>query len=302
MDVVMIGLGKMGANMTRRLLRGGHRVVVFDLNPEAVAAMVAEGAEGASTLAEAAGKLRPPRTAWVMVPAGDPTESTILSLADSLAPGDVIIDGGNSYFKDSMRRGRALKERGLHFIDAGVSGGVWGLEGGYSLMIGGEVAIVDRARPIFETLAPARDQGWGRAGDSGAGHYAKMVHNGIEYGLMQAYAEGFEILNASDFGFDLEQLCSIWMQGSVVRSWLLELAGRAFAEDPSLASLSGYVSDSGEGRWTLQESVDHDIPAPVLYAALMTRFRSRQEDSFQAKVLAALRQQFGGHAVKKASS
>ena len=302
MQLAMIGLGKMGANMTRRLLGGGHEVVVHDLDPAAVKALAGEGAIPAASLEEVCRKLTPPRAVWVMVPSGSPTENTVKSLVEHLDRGDTVVDGGNSNFKDSQRRAKELGGAGLHFVDAGVSGGVWGLENGYSMMIGGDGVAVERLRPVFETLAPGPVKGWGHVGESGAGHYAKMVHNGMEYGLMQAYAEGFEILRSSRFDLDLKQLCDIWGEGSVIRSWLLELAGRAFAGDPELESLEGFVPDSGEGRWTLQESVDLDVPAPVLYAALMTRFRSRQKESFQAKVLAALRHEFGGHAVKKAGS
>jgi len=302
MQLAMIGLGKMGANMTRRLLRGGHRVVVFDLDKTAVETMVEEGAEAVGSLEELAKTLGKPRVAWVMVPAGDATEQTIAQLAEVLDEGDVVVDGGNSNYKDSMRRAELLSEKSLGFVDAGVSGGVWGLENGYSMMIGGAAEMVNAVRPALQTLAPGPDEGWAHVGPSGAGHYAKMVHNGIEYGLMQAYAEGFEILQASRFDLDLEQLCNVWNSGGVIRSWLLELAGNAFAEDPELGRLEGFVPDSGEGRWTLQESVDLDVPAPVLYASLMTRFRSRQETSFQAKVLAALRHQFGGHATRKATA
>jgi 6-phosphogluconate dehydrogenase len=302
MDLGMIGLGKMGLNMTRRLLRGGHRMVVTDLNESAVRAAADEGADPATGLDDLVAKLAAPRAVWVMVPAGGPTEDTVNALADALDSGDLVVDGGNSNFHESMRRGAMLAGRGVHFVDAGVSGGVWGLENGYSMMVGGEADAVAQVRPVLETLAPGPESGWGHVGPIGAGHYVKMVHNGIEYGLMQAYAEGFEIFQASAFDLDLKQICDIWMHGSVVRSWLLELAGRAFAEDPALESIAGYVPDSGEGRWTLQESVDRDVPAPVLYAALMTRFRSRQDSAFQAKVLAALRNQFGGHAVKQAKS
>jgi 6-phosphogluconate dehydrogenase len=300
MQIAMIGLGKMGANMTRRLMGGGHEVVVFDLDARAVETLTGEGARGAASLAELGGMLQQPRVTWIMVPAGEPTENTVHTLLENLDPGDIIVDGGNSNFKETIRRGKVVTEKGLHFVDAGVSGGVWGLENGYSMMIGGETETVDHLRPVFETLAPGPSEGWGHVGPSGAGHYAKMVHNGIEYGLMQAYAEGFEILQTGAYDFDLKQLCDIWNSGGVIRSWLLELAGNAFSEDPDLDELQGFVPDSGEGRWTLQESVDLDVPAPVLYAALATRFRSRQEASFQAKVLAALRHQFGGHAVKKA--
>jgi 6-phosphogluconate dehydrogenase len=301
MQIAMIGLGKMGANMARRLLQGGHHVVVYDLEPASVESTVTEGAIGVAALKEISAVLEKPRAVWVMVPAGDSTEHTVLELVGVLETGDVVIDGGNSNYQDSIRRAATLREVGIHFVDAGVSGGVWGLENGYSMMVGGEEEPVERLRPVFETLAPGPNEGWGHVGPSGAGHYAKMVHNGIEYGLMQAYAEGFEILRAGRFDLDLKQLCDIWNSGGVIRSWLLELAGRAFAEDPELSELQGYVPDSGEGRWTLQESLDLDVPAPVLYASLMTRFRSRQEISFQAKVLAALRHQFGGHATKAAS-
>jgi 6-phosphogluconate dehydrogenase len=300
MELAMIGLGRMGANMTRRLLRGGHRVAAFDLSADAVAAIEKEGATGMRDLALLPQRLKAPRAVWIMVPSGDATEATVERLAAVLEPGDLVIDGGNSWYQDSVRRAERLRAAGIRFLDAGVSGGVWGLENGYSLMVGGAPEDVARMRPVFETLAPAPDRGWGHVGAIGAGHFSKMVHNGIEYGLMQAYAEGFEILRASRYAPDLKQLCDIWSDGSVVRSWLLELAGRAFAADPDLAGLEGHVPDSGEGRWTLAESVDLDVPAPVLYAALMTRFRSRQEDSFQAKVLAALRREFGGHTVTKA--
>jgi 6-phosphogluconate dehydrogenase len=301
MQIAMIGLGKMGANMARRLLQGGHHVVVYDLEPASVESTVTEGAIGVAALKEISAVLEKPRAVWVMVPAGDSTEHTVLELVGVLETGDVVIDGGNSNYQDSIRRAATLREVGIHFVDAGVSGGVWGLENGYSMMVGGEEEPVERLRPVFETLAPGPNEGWGHVGPSGAGHYAKMVHNGIEYGLMQAYAEGFEILRAGRFDLDLKQLCDIWNSGGVIRSWLLELAGRAFAEDPELSELQGYVPDSGEGRWTLQESLDLDVPAPVLYASLMTRGRSRQEISWHAQVLAALRHQFGGHATKAAS-
>jgi 6-phosphogluconate dehydrogenase len=302
MQVGMIGLGKMGSNMTRRLMRAGHAVVVHDRDPEAMVVAAAEGARGTGSLLELVEALLPPRAVWVMVPSGGPTETVIAEVGGLLQAGDVLVDGGNSNFKDTLRRAALLGGKRIGFLDAGVSGGVWGLDNGYSLMVGGEAEAVERLRPVLEALAPSPTAGWGHVGPSGAGHYAKMVHNGVEYGLMQAYAEGFEILRASRFSPDLKQLCDIWGAGSVVRSWLLELAGRAFAEDPDLASLKGFVPDSGEGRWTLEESVDLDVPAPVLYAALMTRFRSRQESAFQAKVLAALRHQFGGHATRKAGS
>lgn len=299
MQLGMVGLGRMGANMTRRLLENGHELVVTDLNPDAVAASAQEGAVGAKNVAELAQKLRAPRAAWVMVPAGDPTENTIFELADHLSPGDMIIDGGNSNYKDTMRRAEALQKRGIYFVDVGTSGGIWGLREGYSLMVGGSKEAVDRMRPIFETLAPAPDRGWGYVGPSGSGHFVKMVHNGIEYGLMQAYAEGFEILKAKDeFGLDLHQIAEIWRFGSVVRSWLLDLTANALAEDQNLSSIKGWVADSGEGRWTVFEAIDQDVPAPVITLSLMARFISRQDDSYAAKLLAAMRNQFGGHAVK----
>jgi 6-phosphogluconate dehydrogenase len=299
MQLGMVGLGRMGANMTRRLLENGHELVVTDLNPDAVAASAQEGAVGAKNVAELAQKLRMPRAAWVMVPAGDPTENTIFELADHLSPGDMIIDGGNSNYKDTMRRAEALQKRGIYFVDVGTSGGIWGLREGYSLMVGGSKEAVDHLRPIFETLAPAPDRGWGYVGPSGSGHFVKMVHNGIEYGLMQAYAEGFEILKAKDeFGLDLHQIAEIWRFGSVVRSWLLDLTANALAEDQNLSSIKGWVADSGEGRWTVFEAIDQDVPAPVITLSLMARFISRQDDSYAAKLLAAMRNQFGGHAVK----
>jgi 6-phosphogluconate dehydrogenase len=301
MDIAMIGLGKMGANMALRLLRGGHRVVGYDVNPAALPPLVEMGAEAAASLEQLAGLLPSPRTAWVMVPAGDITEQTIQSLAGLFSPGDTIIDGGNSNYKDSQRRALNLQAKGLHFVDVGTSGGVWGLEEGYSLMIGGAEAAVSRLAPIFQTLAPDEERGWGRVGPAGAGHFIKMIHNGIEYGLMQAYAEGFQIIQAKqEFGFDLAQIAEIWRYGSVVRSWLLDLAARALREDGDLSAIRGWVPDSGEGRWTVFEAVDLDVPAPVITLALLNRFRSRQEDPFADKLLAALRNQFGGHAVQKA--
>jgi 6-phosphogluconate dehydrogenase len=298
MDLGLVGLGKMGANMARRLVRGGHRVVAHDLSAEARARVTRDGVETTDTLDALVARLSPRRVAWVMVPAGEPTEQTVTALAARLAAEDIVVDGGNSHFEGSRRLAARLAAAGIHFVDVGVSGGVWGLENGYSMMVGGNPEAVEAIAPLLRTLAPGPDRGWARVGPSGAGHYAKMVHNGIEYGLMQAYAEGFEILRASAYEFDLRELCAIWNHGSVVRSWLLELAEAAFAEDAELRALEGWVPDSGEGRWTLEQSVALDVPAPVLYAALMTRFRSRQEESFQAKVLAALRQKFGGHAVR----
>ena len=301
MDIGMIGLGRMGGDMTRRLMRGGHRVVVYDSQPEVVQSLVAEGADGASSIEDLAGQLPSPRVAWVMVPSGEPTESTIDALADALSPEDVIIDGGNSNYKDSVRRAASLAERGLFFMDAGTSGGIWGLEEGYSIMVGGDPEVFRRLEPVFQTLAPGSDRGYGRVGPAGSGHFVKMVHNGIEYGLMQAYAEGFELMMAKeDFGLDVAQIAGIWRHGSVVRSWLLDLTAAALDEDPALETIQAYVEDSGEGRWTVQESVDLNVPTPVISLALQARFRSRQEQPFGARLLAAMRNQFGGHAVRKA--
>jgi 6-phosphogluconate dehydrogenase len=298
MQLAMIGLGKMGGNMTERLLRGGHSVVAFDRGPDVVRKYATIGATGAASLAEVVQKLAAPRIAWIMVPAGDPVDQTIGELQPLLAEGDILIDGGNSNFHDTIRRARALAERGIQYIDCGTSGGIWGLENGYCLMIGGEKRAVLRCEPIFKTLAPPR--GCAHVGPSGAGHYVKMVHNGIEYGLLQAYAEGYEILHGSrDFpDLDLRQVSDLWQHGSVVRSWLNELAVRAFANDAALDRIKGWVADSGEGRWTVQEAIDIDVPAPVITLSLLMRFRSRQEDSFSAKVIAALRNEFGGHAVQ----
>ncbi len=301
MQLGMIGLGKMGANMTTRLIRGGHEVIAFDRSPDAVKASVAQGARGAGSLDELVKQLDAARAVWVMVPAGDPTENTVRSLAELLAPGDTIIDGGNSNYKESMRRGAMVAERKLDFVDAGTSGGVWGLTEGYSLMVGGRAEAVERLRPIFETLAPAKDKGWGHVGPSGAGHFTKMVHNGIEYGMMQAYAEGFSILkHKEEFSLDLAQIAELWRTGSVVRSWLLDLTARALGEDQDLSSIAPYVSDSGEGRWTVAEAIDLDVAAPVITLALLQRLRSRDAESFSDRLLAALRNQFGGHAVRKA--
>ncbi|MBI4315365.1 MAG: decarboxylating 6-phosphogluconate dehydrogenase, partial [Chloroflexi bacterium] len=285
---------------TRRLLKGGHRVAVFDPRPEAVKELEGMGANGAGSLAELVGNLKPPRALWVMVPSCKITEDTIWSLAGILSAGDTVIDGGNSNYKDSQRRAEALKARGLSFIDVGTSGGIWGLAEGYSLMIGGEPDAVERQRAIFETLAPAPDKGWGRVGPSGAGHFVKMIHNGIEYGLMQAYAEGFEIMKAkTEFNLRLPQIAEIWRSGSVVRSWLLDLTARALAEDEDLRAVKAWVPDSGEGRWTVFEAIDLDVAAPVITAALQRRLRSRAAEPFSDKLLAALRNQFGGHAVKR---
>jgi 6-phosphogluconate dehydrogenase len=298
MEIGFVGLGRMGLNMVTRLTRGGHAVVGFDRSHDAVARAETEGARGAASLEALVTALAPPRAVWVMVPAGAPTESTIDALAGLLGAGDTIIDGGNSNFHDDVRRAKTLAAKGIAYIDAGTSGGIWGLQEGYCLMVGGPVDACARLEPIFKTLAPP--DGYLRVGDSGSGHYVKMVHNGIEYGLMQAYAEGFELMNASAYTIDLAAVSKLWNHGSVVRSWLLELAARALDEDPSLASLRAYVDDSGEGRWTLQEAIDHSVPMPVLTASLFTRFRSRQDNSFAERLLAALRNQFGGHAVKQA--
>ena len=297
MEITMIGLGKMGLNMVKRLLRGGHTVYAIDRAPAAVAEAVAAGAKGLASLADLK-KLAAPRVVWVMVPSGAPTGETIDQLAGILSQGDIVIDGGNSFFRDSIERHKKLQACGISFLDAGTSGGVWGLEVGYCLMVGGEKEVFARVEPIFKTLAP--QDGYAFVGGPGAGHFTKMVHNGIEYGMMQAYAEGFEILRAAGYGIDLKQVSHLWNQGSVVRSWLLELAERAFAKDADLSSIAGYVQDSGEGRWTILEAMNHDVPAPIITLSLFTRFRSRQTESFQSKVLAALRNEFGGHAVKSA--
>jgi 6-phosphogluconate dehydrogenase len=299
MDIGMIGLGKMGANMARRLLRGGHRVVAHDRSTEAMLALEQEGVVAARSLAALIEALPAPRAVWLMVPAGEPTQQTLDALAPLLARGDVVIDGGNSNYRDSVARGRVLAERGLHFVDCGTSGGVWGLTEGYCLMLGGDAAAVERLRPVLDTLAPER--GWSRVGPGGAGHFVKMIHNGIEYGLMQAYAEGFELMaRKEDFGLDLPAIAELWRHGSVVRSWLLDLSARALAENPALDGIAAWVPDSGEGRWTVQESIDLACPIPVITAALQNRFRSRTESPFADRLLAAMRQQFGGHDVKKA--
>jgi 6-phosphogluconate dehydrogenase len=291
----------MGANLARRLARGGHRVAAFNRTAEKAVALAAEeeNVRAAAALEELSTLLAPPRVVWVMVPAGDPTGKTIAALTGVLEPGDIIIDGGNSNFHDTIRRAGELSGKGFHFVDVGTSGGIWGLAEGYSMMIGGEDSAVSRLRPVFETLAPAPDRGWGHVGPGGAGHFVKMVHNGIEYGLMEAYAEGFEILKArSGFHLDLHRIAEIWRYGSVVRSWLLDLIAEALREDQDLAALKDWVADSGEGRWTVQAAIDEDVPAPVITLALMRRLASRQEESYAAKLLAAMRQQFGGHEVK----
>jgi 6-phosphogluconate dehydrogenase len=319
MTIGMIGLGRMGGNMVRRLLRGGHRCVVHDLNPQNVSALAAEGAIGAASFDELAAKLDPPRAVWIMVPAGDATEQTVRSLARHLQRGDTIIDGGNSYFKDDVRRAEELRPLGIHYLDVGTSGGIWGLDRGYCLMIGGPVDAVARLEPIFETLAPGRgdvppapgrtkggtaEQGYLHCGPEGAGHFVKMIHNGIEYGLMQAYAEGFDIFrNASSqslpesyrYDLNLADIAELWRRGSVVASWLLDLTASALSEDPTLDGFVGRVQDSGEGRWTVMAAVEEAVPADVLSASLYARFRSRQDHTFADKLLSAMRHKFGGH-------
>ena len=300
MELAMIGLGKMGFNMSHRLLRGGHRVVGFAHDPAAIQGVEKLGGAGVETLQEAVNKLKTPRIIWLMIPAGNPTFETIEDLMKLLSPGDIVIDGGNSYYKDSIQHAEMLGTKGIEFVDCGTSGGIWGLEEGYSMMIGGKREVVESLRPIFETLAPAPDQGWGYVGPSGSGHYVKMIHNGIEYGMMQAFAEGFSILKAKEeFNLDIHNISKIWQRGSVVRSWLLDLAVRALESDPSLSDIKPWVEDSGEGRWTVYESIDMAVPAPIITLALQMRFASRDQENFTARMLAALRNQFGGHAVKK---
>lgn len=298
MQIAMIGLGRMGGNMVRRLLRGNHEVVVYDRDAAAVEKLVGEGAKGATSLADLVSKLKTPRAAWVMVPSGAPTQATIDELAGLMEKGDIVIDGGNSNFRDSMRRSAELEKKGLRFLDVGTSGGIWGLEVGYCMMIGGDKGAYEHVLPGLVTLAPK--DGCAYFGKAGAGHFAKMVHNGVEYAMMQSYAEGFELMKASEFGYDLREVTHVWNQGSVVRSWLLELCERAFVKDPELKQLKAYVDDSGEGRWTVNEAVAHAVPVPTIAASLFARFTSRQESSFAMRVLAALRNEFGGHAVKKA--
>jgi 6-phosphogluconate dehydrogenase len=298
MRLAMIGLGRMGGNMTERLMKGGHDVVAFDRTPATVQKYEALGAKGAHSLQDVLSNLKSPRIVWIMVPAGKPVDETISQLLPGLSKGDVIIDGGNSNFHDSMRRAAELQPKGIHFVDTGTSGGIWGLANGYCLMIGASQEAFSLCEPIFKTLAPK--DGYAHMGPPGSGHYVKMIHNGIEYGMLQAYAEGYEILHASkDFKLDLHKIAGVWNHGSVVRSWLNELAETAFEKDSDLKDLRGYVEDSGEGRWTVQEAIDLDVPAPVITLSLLTRLRSRQTDSFSAKVIAALRNEFGGHAVKK---
>jgi len=297
MDIGFIGLGKMGLNMVTRLQRAGHQVTAYDRSPEALANATAAGCTGASSLADLVHRLKAPRAVWLMVPSGAPTEETVHAVAALLEPGDVIIDGGNTRYHDDVRRSKELAAKKVQYIDAGTSGGIWGLKNGYCLMIGGDKEAVNRLAPVFETLAPPN--GWAHVGAVGAGHYVKMVHNGIEYSLMQGYAEGFELMAKSEYRLDLARIADLWLQGSVVRSWLLELAAGALKEDPRLERLKGYVQDSGEGRWMIADAIDKDVPVPTLTAALFTRFRSRQAESFAEKMLAALRNAFGGHAVKR---
>jgi 6-phosphogluconate dehydrogenase len=296
MKLGMVGLGRMGGNMTLRLIRQGHQVAAFDPSPEAVARVAGAGAEGAASLADLVGRLPAPRVVWLMVPAGEVTERTVAELGGLLSAGDLIVDGGNSFYRDSIRRAQALSALGIRFVDCGTSGGVWGLENGYCLMVGGDEEAVRLAEPAFQALAP--EGGYAHVGRTGAGHFSKMVHNGIEYGLLEAYGEGFEILERSEFDFDLARIASIWRYGSVVRSWLLELLHDALAKDPGLERVRGYVEDSGEGRWTVQAAIEQDVPAPAIALSLFARFASRREESFAAKVIAALRNEFGGHAVR----
>ena len=297
MQLGFVGLGKMGFNMVARLRRGGHDIVAFDASQDVRARAAESGVRTFPALAEMAAALTPTRAVWVMVPAGDATESVVAALADALSPGDVIVDGGNTNYRDDVRRAQELARRQIHYVDAGTSGGVGGLDAGFCLMVGGEEDVCRRLEPVFHTLAAPG--GYLRVGATGAGHYVKMVHNGIEYGLMQAYAEGFQLMDASGFDLDLPAVASLWMQGSVVRSWLLELTARALAGDPKLAAIDGQVADSGEGRWTVQEAVDRAVPLPVITAALYARFESRADNPFANRLLAALRHQFGGHAVKR---
>ncbi len=320
MQFGMIGLGRMGANMARRLMQAGHQCVVYDLNPDNVKQLTSQGATGAPSLDEFVKRLTKPRAAWVMVPAGNPTEQTVNALAQRFEPDDIIIDGGNSYYKDDVRRARALKERGIHYVDVGTSGGIWGVERGYCLMIGGAAEAVGRLELIFKVLAPGRgniprtpsrehlngtaEEGYLHCGPPGAGHFVKMIHNGIEYGLMQAYAEGFDILRHANsealppdhrYDFNMADIAEVWRRGSVVSSWLLDLTAMALAENPSLSNYSGYVQDSGEGRWTIMTAIEEAVPADVLSSSLYARFRSRQEHTFAEKLLSAMRHKFGGH-------
>ncbi len=297
MELGFIGLGRMGGNMVQRLLQGGeHQVVVYDRSADAANAVSQFGARPAASLEALMGQLKPPRVVWMMVPSGDPVDQTLDALIALGTPGDIFIDGGNSYFKDSVRRAHATESRGFHFMDVGTSGGIWGLQVGYCMMIGGRKDDFQRVEPIFKTLAP--ENGYGYMGASGAGHYVKMVHNGVEYAMMQAYAEGFEIMHTSPFNLDNEQIARLWNQGSVVRSWLLELAESAFQKDPQLSKIKGYVEDTGEGRWTVLTAIEQDVAATAIAHSLFVRFGSRQDDSFGNRLLAALRNEFGGHAVR----
>jgi len=300
MELGMIGLGRMGGNMAQRLLRGAHSVIGFDPDAGARAALQGEGGRAADSLQALVAALPAPRVVWMMVPAGRITDDTVHALSGLLEPGDVMIDGGNSNYKDTLRRADALEGKRIDYVDCGTSGGVWGLAEGYSMMIGGDKPVVERLRPIFETLAPGKDKGWGHVGPVGSGHFTKMVHNGIEYGLMQAYAEGFSILqHKQEFALDLHQVAEIWRHGSVVRSWLLDLTADALQKNPAMAGISPWVDDSGEGRWTVQEAIDLDVPAPVITLSLISRLRSRDDDSYADKLLAAMRNEFGGHAIRK---
>ncbi|CBA15344.1 phosphogluconate dehydrogenase (NAD(+)-dependent, decarboxylating) [Xanthomonas albilineans] len=300
MELGLVGLGRMGANMAERLVRGGHRVVGFDLGEAARSAAQQRAVETVDTMAALIAALPAPRAIWLMVPAGQVVDETLAVLLPLLQKGDVIVDGGNSYYKDSMRRAEAVAAHGIAYVDCGTSGGVWGLREGYSLMIGGDAEAVQRLHPVFATLAPAADAGWGRVGPSGAGHFTKMVHNGIEYGMMQAYAEGFALMARKQaFELDLHQIAEVWRQGSVVRSWLLDLCADALGHNPKLDGIAPFVQDSGEGRWTVAEAIDLDVPAPVITLSLLERLRSREDDSFADKLLAAMRNQFGGHAMKQ---
>jgi 6-phosphogluconate dehydrogenase len=300
MELGMIGLGRMGANMAERLVKGGHRVVGFDPNPEARSQVEAKGVESATSLELLVAALKTPRTLWMMVPSGSITDGTVTALLPLLTAGDVLIDGGNSNYKDTLRRSLAAADRKIDYVDCGTSGGVWGLAEGYSMMVGGDEAVVARLKPVFETLAPTPKLGWGRVGPVGSGHFSKMIHNGIEYGLMQAYAEGFSILqHKREFGLDLHQIAEIWRYGSVVRSWLLDLTSDALGKNPTMQGIAPYVADSGEGRWTVDEAIDLDVPAPVITLSLLERLRSRDTESFSDKLLAAMRNQFGGHEIKK---
>ena len=299
MEMGIIGLGRMGGNMAQRLAAVGHQIVAYDPATDAANTVASKGIVRVDSIADLALKLEQPRAVWIMVPSGEPTEKTIATLATELSPNDIILDGGNSYYKDSIRRSQTLLEQGIHLLDVGVSGGIWGLKEGYSLMIGGEPEAFHKIEPIFQSLAPSDDHGYGYVGPSGAGHFVKMVHNGIEYGMMQAYAEGFELMQAKEeFNLDLHQIAEIWRYGTVIRSWLLDLTSAALSEDPKLDGLQAYVEDTGEGRWTVQESIDLSVPIPVITQSLQARFRSRQEQPFGARLLAALRNQFGGHQVR----